>query len=96
MHLHRIVLNDCRPTPTSDGSGIPPIPVQVLNADCLDVAKTLQDEGCNPVVLNMANAYTPGGGYMTGAGSQEENLFRRSDYCKYLTKEHYPIENKAC
>jgi hypothetical protein len=30
-------------------------------------------------VLNMANAYLPGGGYVEGMAAQEENLFRRSD-----------------
>jgi uncharacterized protein (TIGR02452 family) len=31
------------------------------------------------VVLNMANAYVPGGGYLEGCPAQEENIFRRSD-----------------
>ena len=30
-------------------------------------------------VLNMANAYSPGGGYTHGCAAQEENMFRRSD-----------------
>lgn len=30
-------------------------------------------------VLNMANAYSPGGGYLTGCAAQEENMFRRTD-----------------
>lgn len=31
------------------------------------------------VVLNMANAYVAGGGYLEGCPAQEENIFRRSD-----------------
>ena len=30
-------------------------------------------------VLNMANAYAPGGGYLSGCAAQEENMFRRTD-----------------
>src|SRR5262245_56664381 len=30
-------------------------------------------------VLNMANAYVPGGAYVEGAVAQEENMFRRTD-----------------
>lgn len=30
-------------------------------------------------VLNMANAYTPGGAYVEGTVAQEENMFRRTD-----------------
>lgn len=30
-------------------------------------------------VLNMANAFVPGGAYVEGTSAQEENLFRRSD-----------------
>ena len=30
-------------------------------------------------VLNMANAYVPGGGYVEGMPAQEENMFRRTD-----------------
>lgn len=30
-------------------------------------------------VLNMANAYVPGGAYVEGAVAQEENIFRRTD-----------------
>ncbi len=38
-------------------------------------------------VLNMANAYFPGGAYGEGAVAQEENMFRRTD-CHYQVKSH--------
>jgi uncharacterized protein (TIGR02452 family) len=61
------------------------------------VAKELHDRGLRPLVLNMANATEPGGGYRHGDGAQEENLFRRSNYHVGLdpeltgTNKHYPI-----
>tara|TARA_Y100000592_G_C5461712_1_gene314386 strand:- start:192 stop:2048 length:1857 start_codon:yes stop_codon:yes gene_type:complete len=42
----------------------------------LRLTKTL---GVRFAVLNMANAYTPGGGYVEGMPAQEENMFRRTD-----------------
>lgn len=38
--------------------------------------------GVTFAVLNMANAYVPGGAYVEGTAAQEENLFRRTD-CHY-------------
>jgi uncharacterized protein (TIGR02452 family) len=42
-------------------------------------------------VLNMANAFIPGGSYLDGAGAQEEALCRRSTLYLSLQREHYPI-----
>ena len=53
--------------------------IKVDNIDCLVAANKLQLEGYNVAVLNMASRQNPGGGVYSGAGAQEENLFRRSN-----------------
>jgi len=53
--------------------------VSVIEADCLEVAELLGKAGFDPCVLNMANRQNPGGGVASGAGAQEENVFRRSN-----------------
>lgn len=58
--------------------------VKVENIDCLLAAQRLLEEGYHPAVLNMASRQNPGGGVQTGAGAQEENLFRRSNLFQSL------------
>lgn len=45
------------------------------------------------LVLNLANGTTPGGGVSYGSFSQEENLFRRSNYFMTLLQDLYPISS---
>eukprot|EP00760_Papus_ankaliazontas_P008021 PhM_4_TR13644/c0_g1_i1/m.67573 len=68
-----------------------------IESDCLTMHHTLLlNEGLRPVVLNMASSSRPGGGYLGGAGAQEENIFRRSTYYKQLPKvPHYPLQGKV-
>ena len=58
--------------------------ITVVPDDCLDVAHKWVNDGLAVCVLNMANRRNPGGGVTTGAGAQEEYLFRCSDYYKFL------------
>ena len=58
--------------------------IKVVNLDCLLAAEKLLKEGYHPAVLNMASRQNPGGGVQTGAGAQEENLFRRSNLFQSL------------
>lgn len=49
-----------------------------------------------PAVLNMANQYHMGGGFLFGARAQEEDLCRRSDLYMALQSAKYPLEEFSC
>lgn len=51
---------------------------ECVNADCVDVASTLVDDGLNPAILNLASRFHACGGYDKGAGAQEESICRAS------------------
>ncbi len=76
---HRLTKESILYAKKLDDSSVAPCKteVTVVNADCLAVA---QEEQNNPLILNMANPNTPGGGVEGGAGAQEEHLFRSSNY----------------
>ena len=64
--------------------GNDPTIVEVQNIDCLYAGAQLKEQGYNPAVLNMASRRNPGGGVATGAGAQEETLFRRTNLFRSL------------
>ena len=61
-----------------------PMRVSVIEGDCVAAAIELRRRGFRVAMLNMANAYSPGGAWENGAGAQEENLHRRSDLHAFL------------
>jgi len=51
----------------------------VRNDDSIHCGHSLQLEGYNPVVLNLASRRNPGGGVKNGSRAQEESLFRSTN-----------------
>jgi uncharacterized protein (TIGR02452 family) len=85
-----------RSGPSAIGSSKPRATrVFARRGDCLAVCAQLVRDGtfdARPLVLNMASPRRPGGGYMNGAGAQEENVFRRSNYSEVLTPDFYRLQ----
>lgn len=72
------------------------IEIKVINNDCLNFARKLDKTYKNITILNMANAYNPGGGVLFGSNAQEEYLCRCSNYFPGLNlmAKYYPIDSK--
>lgn len=71
--------------------------VKVLQQDALDVYVNLPSNE-NILLLNMANAYIPGGQYNLQKNNrllmgQEESLFARTNLEEHLSKKLYPIRD---
>jgi hypothetical protein len=63
---------------------------QVIGGDWGEVTLILtRKHGECFAVLNMANAYIPGGGYVEGMSAQEENMYRRTDCHFYINDREY-------
>ena len=67
--------------------------IDVEDIDSIDCGLALQEQGLNPVVLNLADPSYPGGQVDFGAATQEESLFRRTNLCRTLSlkPDLYPI-----
>jgi hypothetical protein len=76
------------------GASEPAAPsVHVLPGDWGDVAQAMtRAYGECFAVLNMANAYSPGGAYVEGAIAQEENMFRRTDCHFHVGDDEYDAD----
>lgn len=67
--------------------------VQVFPGDWGEVTRSLTNaHGVCFAVLNMANAYVPGGAYVEGAVAQEENMFRRTDCHFRIAEGEYDVQ----
>jgi hypothetical protein len=60
-----------------------PAKIMVINGDCLDTVMHIKKKypDCNPVVLNMANAHSPGGGWRDGLSYL---VFLFKNYLKFV------------
>ena len=64
-----------------------------MEGDWGDVTLALtKNYGTCFAVLNMANAYVPGGAYVEGAAAQEENMYRRTDCHFHITTDEFDEE----
>ena len=86
-NLHSLSLQKC--------PKLPKTPIRVLNSDTIDAAlslSSLASISSKPVlILNMANAYHSGGGWLSGALAQEEALCYRSSLSFTLKTRYYPL-----
>ena len=81
------------PIPVPESRKINNTVVEVINEDCVEVARHLSTQG-NTCMLNMASRKRPGGGVNSGAMAQEEELARRSNLMKGLPSSAYPLKDE--
>lgn len=56
-----------------------PVVIEIVDIDTLLMAADFVADGLNPLVLNMASCFKPGGGVRSGKTAQEEEIFRRTN-----------------
>jgi len=70
--------------------------IEVTKEDTFVACMRLYLTDPNIVFLNFASAKRAGGGVETGCKCQEEELFRRSNYCVALKQNLYPLKRPNC
>jgi len=66
--------------------------IEILNRDTLNMAMDyIQQDKLNPLVINMASYFCPGGGVRSGKTAQEEEIFRRSNAHLTHPRSWYPL-----
>lgn len=75
----------------SEPAPYPSTDIEIENIDTITAALRERKAGHRVLVLNMANAHRPGGGWRSGAKAQEEDLFRCTDLHATLTENLYPM-----
>lgn len=76
----------------SEPAPYPSTDIEIENIDTVSAALRECKEGHRVLILNMANARKPGGGWRSGAKAQEEDLFRCTDLHATLTEDLYPMD----
>jgi len=86
-HYHQLAKQNLDRWRKNSGRSATSLRIEVIPEDWGVVAQRLTSSyGHCFAVLNMANAYSPGGAYVEGAPAQEENMFRRTD-CHFRIRE---------
>ncbi|KAJ7628544.1 hypothetical protein FB45DRAFT_834462 [Roridomyces roridus] len=92
------VIHDAQTVPKSSTSHAPTPPkITVVEGDTLQVAFPLcTDGGSKVAVLSMASELRPGGGFLSGANSQEESLCMRTTLYAGLQESFYRLPELGC
>ncbi|KAJ6481652.1 hypothetical protein C8R45DRAFT_308393 [Mycena sanguinolenta] len=92
------VLRDLKPcdpkTHAKNPSALPKI--TVVEGDTLEVAFPMCIDGGGVAVLSMASELRPGGGFLSGANSQEESLCMRTTLYASLQEDFYRLPELGC
>ncbi|KAJ7177923.1 hypothetical protein C8R46DRAFT_667039 [Mycena filopes] len=93
------VLRDLKPatgtSPVPKHVSVPP-KITVVEGDTLEVAYPMCAGGGSVAVLSMASELRPGGGFLSGANSQEESLCMRTTLYASLQEGFYRLPELGC